>query len=88
MEESQNAVDDPVLFQQVLPRQCAQKKIHPHGQDEYQNNEAGLIYIFFRKNHSQRVCEYKAEQCAYEGKQQRKAESLQVLGRCNLCQIQ
>ena len=48
MEKAQNHIDDTVFFQQILPCECPQQKIHPHGKNEDQYNETGLIDIFFR----------------------------------------
>ena len=70
MEKAQNHIDDTVFFQQILPCECPQQKIHPHGKNEDQYNETGLIDIFFGQDHGKRVSKDQADERTHEREQQ------------------
>ena len=45
MEEGEQGVNDPVLFQKRLPGHGPQQKIHPHGKDENKHDKAALANV-------------------------------------------
>ena len=55
MQKTQNTVDNTVLFEQSLPRQCTQKKIHPHRQNKNEYNKACLVDLLLTQDHCQRI---------------------------------
>ena len=76
MKETEDAVDNTVLFQKCLPSQRAEQKIHPHWKNEDQHDKTCLIDIFFSQNHGERVGEDQADYRTDKRQQKSQPESL------------
>lgn len=61
MKEGENVVNHSVLFKQRLPCQCAEKEVHPHGQNKDQDNEVVPLYLHVGKDHRQRISKKEAD---------------------------
>ena len=79
MQRAEDAVDYAVLFEQRLPRERAEQKVHPHRQDEDEDHEIRAAYFHAAQNERERKGEQKADQRAHEGEQQRELQGLQVI---------
>ena len=77
----QNAVDDAAFFQQGLPGQGSQQKVHPHWKDENKHDKAAGADAFLPQDHSQGVGQQKTDDRAGQGEGQGQKESLGVLRR-------
>ena len=67
MKERKDVVDHACLFQQRLPCESAQQKVHPHGKDENQYDKAVLAHIHIGEYHSQGIGEEKTDRRADQG---------------------
>ena len=79
MQRAEDAVDYAVLFEQRLPRERAEQKVHPHRQDEDEDHEIRAAYLLTAQNERERKGEQKADQRAHKGEQQRELQGLQVV---------